>query len=62
MIIKWSLSGLFHHIKWTFRDDGVLLFFENNITCSNDSLRSAWKISNGVHMRNGIWEKTGIGK
>ncbi|MGP8013706.1 MAG: hypothetical protein ACLPP9_04845 [Smithella sp.] len=44
-------------IKWTFRDDGVLLFFQNNITCSNDSLRSAWKISNGVYMRNGIWKR-----
>jgi hypothetical protein len=44
-------------IKWTFRDDGALLFFQNNITCSNVSLRNAWKISNGVYLRNGTWEK-----
>jgi hypothetical protein len=48
-------------IKWTFRDDGVLLFFQNNITSSNESLRSAWKISNGVYLRNGTWEKVESG-
>jgi hypothetical protein len=44
-------------IKWTFRDDGILLFNQNTITSSDDSLRSAWKKSNGVFLRNGTWKK-----
>jgi hypothetical protein len=44
-------------IKWTFRDDGVLLFFQNNITCSEDSLRRFWRNSSGDFLRNGTWKK-----
>ena len=44
-------------IKWTFRDDGILLFYQNDITSSDDSLRSAWKKTNGVFLRNGTWKR-----
>ena len=44
-------------IKWTFRDDGVLLFFQNNITCSDDSLRRFWRNSSGDFLRSGTWKK-----
>jgi len=44
-------------IKWTFRDDGILLFYQNDIVCSDDSPRRAWKQSNGVFLRNGTWKK-----
>jgi hypothetical protein len=44
-------------IKWTFRDDGVLLFFQNNITCSEDSLRRFWRNSSGDFLRNGTWKR-----
>ena len=44
-------------IKWTFRGDGILLFYQNNITCRDDSLRSAWKNSNGIFLRDGTWKR-----
>jgi hypothetical protein len=42
-------------VKWTFRDDGILLFYQNNITCSDDSLRRFWRNSSGNFLRNGSW-------
>lgn len=44
-------------IKWTFRDDGILLFYQNDIISSDESPRSAWKKTNGVFLRNGTWKK-----
>jgi hypothetical protein len=44
-------------IKWTFRDDGILLFYQNNITCSDDSLRRFWRNSSGDFLRNGTWKR-----
>lgn len=43
-------------IKWTFRDDGVLLFFQNNINCSDTSLRRFWRNSSGYFLRSGTWK------
>jgi hypothetical protein len=49
-------------IKWTFRDDGILLFYQNNITCRSttsyeDHPRCAWQQSNGAFLRSGTWKK-----
>jgi hypothetical protein len=49
-------------IKWTFRDDGILLFYQNNINCNlttsyEDHPRCAWQQFNGAFLRNGTWKK-----
>lgn len=49
-------------IKWTFRDDGILLFFQNNITSSNSSLRRFWRNSSGYFLRSGTWKVLDSGK
>ena len=43
-------------ITWTFRDDGVLLFFQNNISSSDTSLRRFWRNSSGYFLRSGTWK------
>jgi hypothetical protein len=49
-------------IKWTFRDDGILLFYQNNITCSDDSPRRFWRNSSGDFLRNATWKRIESGK
>jgi len=44
-------------IKWTFRDDGVLLFFQNNIISNDNSLRRFWRNSSGYFLRSGTWQR-----
>ena len=44
-------------IQWTFRDDGVLLFYQNAINCSDHSLRRFWRNSSGDYLRSGTWKK-----
>jgi len=43
-------------IKWTFRDDGVLLFFQNDINCSDNSLRRFWRNTSGNFLRSATWK------
>jgi hypothetical protein len=43
-------------IQWTFRDDGVLLFYQNTINSSDTSLRRFWRTSNGEYLRSGTWK------
>ena len=49
-------------IRWTFRDDGVLLFSQNTINSSENSLRRFWRNSSGYYLRSGTWKTLESGR